>query len=56
MNKILVTYIDKQGNSITKWLTRREIMNLNINERRQILQDEAERFMKQCPDYYKEEL
>lgn len=56
MNKILVMYIDKQGNTINKWLTRREIMNLSIDTRRQILKDEAEKFAEQLGDYYKEEL
>jgi hypothetical protein len=51
---MLVRYIDKNGNVNIAWLTRREITNLSIEERSQILTDQVEKFMRENPDYYKE--
>jgi len=48
---MLVTLIYKNGTTETKWLSRRDILKMPIDERAVVLRDQVEEFLKQHPNY-----
>jgi len=54
-NTILVTIECKDGNSEELWLTRKEFLKLDIEQRRKILKEQVEKLIKDCPNYPNED-